>query len=52
MSGTAKVKAEAQAIVDAAIDEAGVAWDALPAAEKAPTAGFETLTRPVKYTLP
>ena len=52
VEGTAKVKAEAQAIVDAAIDEAGVAWDALPAAEKAPTAGFETLTRPVKYTLP
>ena len=52
VEGTAKTKAEAQAIVDAKIDEAGVAWDALPEAEKAPTAGFETLTRPVKYTLP
>ena len=52
MSGTAKVKAEAQAIVDGKIEEDQAAWDALPEAEKAPTAGFETLTRPEKYILP
>ena len=50
VSGTAKTKAEAQAIVDAKIDEAGVAWDALPEAEKAPA--IANNTRPVKYTLP
>ncbi len=49
VSGTAKTKADAQAIVDAKIDEAGVAWDALPEAEKAPATNH---TRPVKYTLP
>ena len=49
VSGTAKTKAEAQAIVDGEIDEAIVAWDALPEAEKAPAAND---TRPVKYTLP
>ena len=49
VSGTGKTKPEAQAIVDAKIDEAGVAWDALPEAEKAPAAHN---TRPVKYTLP
>ena len=48
--GTAKTKAEAQAIVDAKIDEAGVAWDALPEAEKAPTIAHKT--RPARYTLP
>jgi len=52
VSGTAKVKAEAQAIVDAAIETQQAEWDALPAERKAPTAGFETHTRPVKYTLP
>lgn len=46
VSGTAKVKADAQAIVDAKIDEAGVAWDALSDAEKA------NHSRPVKYILP
>jgi len=50
VSGTAKTKADAQAIVDAKIDEAGVAWDALPEAEKAPAQPYNT--RPVKYTLP
>ena len=50
VEGTAKTKAEAQAIVDAKIDEAGVAWDALPEAEKAPA--IEHKTRPTKYTLP
>ena len=52
VSGTAKVKADAQAIVDGKIEEGQATWDALPEAEKAPTAGFESLTRPVKYTLP
>ena len=50
VGGTAKTKAEAQAIVDTKIDEAGVAWDALPEAEKAPAESSNT--RPVKYTLP
>ena len=50
VEGTAKTKAEAQAIVDAKIDEAGVAWDALPEAEKAPA--IASNTRPAKYTLP
>ena len=52
VSGTAKVKADAQAIVDGKMDEAQAAWDALPEAEKAPTVGFENISRPVKYTLP
>ena len=50
VEGTAKTKVEAQAIVDTKIDEAGVAWDALPEAEKAPAEPSNT--RPVKYTLP
>ena len=52
VSGTAKTKAEAQAIVDGKIETAQAEWDALPAERKAPTAGFESHTRPVKYTLP
>jgi hypothetical protein len=46
VSGTAKVKAEAQAIVDGKIDEAIVAYDALSAEEQA------RQSKPVKYTLP
>jgi len=46
VSGTAKVKADAQAIVDGKIDEAIVAWNALSAEEKA------RRSEPVKYTLP
>jgi len=46
VSGTAKVKAEAQAIVDAAIETEQVAWDAQSAEEKAHT------SRPEIYTLP
>ena len=46
VSGAAKTKAEAQAIVDGKIDEAIVAYDALSEAEKA------THSKPVKYTLP
>jgi len=46
VSGTAKVKADAQAIVDGKIDEAIVAWNALSAEEQA------RQPEPVKYTLP
>ena len=46
VSGTAKTKAEAQAIVDGKIDEAIVAWNALSAEETA------RQSEPVKYTLP
>ena len=49
VSGTAKVKADAQAIVDGKIEEGQAAWDALPEAEKAPATNN---ARPVKYTLP
>ena len=49
VSGTAKTKAEAQAIVDGEIETHQAAWDALPEAEKAPANHH---TRPVKYTLP
>tara|TARA_R110002012_G_scaffold62654_1_gene164752 strand:- start:1317 stop:1610 length:294 start_codon:yes stop_codon:yes gene_type:complete len=49
VSGTAKTKAEAQAIVDGIMETAQADWDALPEAEKAPTTHN---TRPVKYTLP
>ena len=46
VSGTAKVKADAQAIVDGKIDEAIVTWNALSAEEQA------RQSEPVKYTLP
>ena len=46
VSGTAKVKADAQAIVDGKVEEAIVAYDALSAEEQAQH------SRPVKYTLP
>ena len=49
VSGTAKVKAEAQAIVDGEIETAQAVWDALPEEEKAPATSF---SRPLKYTLP
>jgi len=48
VNGTAKLKAEAQAIVDAVIETAQAEWDSLPAEHKAE----HSLTRPVKYTLP
>ena len=50
VSGTAKTKADAEAIVDAKIEEGQAEWDALPEAEKAPTIPHNI--RPVKYTLP
>ena len=50
VNGMAKVKADAQAIVDAKIEEYQAEWDALPEAEKAPVREF--ITRPEKYTLP
>ena len=46
VSGTAKVKADAQTIVDEAIDEAIVAWEALSAEEQA------RQSKPTKYILP
>ena len=46
VTGTAKTKAEAQAIVDGKIDEAIVAWNALSAEDQA------RQSKPVKYTLP
>ena len=46
VNGTAKVKVDAQAIVDAKVEEYQAEWDALPEAEKAERA------RPEKYTLP
>ena len=46
VSGTAKVKVEAQAIVDGKIDEAIVAYDALSAEEQA------RQSKPEKYILP
>ena len=46
VTGTAKVKAEAQAIVDGKVEEAQVAYDALSAEEQAEH------SRPIKYTLP
>ena len=50
VSGTAKLKAEAQAIVDGKIEEGQAAWDLLPEAEKAPA--IRSNPRPAKYTLP
>jgi len=52
VNGTAKVKADAQAIVDGIIEQGQTDWDALPEAEKTPTEGYEHIVRPVKYTLP
>ena len=46
VSGTAKVKADAQAIVDGKVEEAIVAWNALSAEEQA------RQSEPAKYTLP
>ena len=46
VSGTGKTKSEAQAIVDAKIDEGIVAYDALSAEEQA------RQSKPAKYTLP
>ena len=47
VSGTAKVKAEAQAIVDGKIEEAQATWDALSEEDKA-----QNPNRPIKYILP
>ena len=46
VSGTAKTKADAQAIVDGKVEEGQAAFDALSAEEQAET------HRPTKYTLP
>ena len=50
VNGTAKTKAEAQAIVDGEIETAQAAWDALPDEDKAPAKPGNP--RPVKSTLP
>jgi hypothetical protein len=50
VNGTAKTKAEAQAIVDGIYDTFQADWDALPAEDKAPAKPENA--RPVKYTLP
>ena len=49
VGGTVKTVAEAQAIVDAEVQAAQAAWDALPDAEKAPA--NELNTRPTDITL-
>ena len=51
VSGTAKVKAEAQAIVDAKVEEYQAEWDALPEEQKLPAHSSYYL-RAEKYTLP
>ena len=51
VNGTHKTLSEAQAIVDAEVTQAQADWDALPAEQKAPTAGFESITRPEDITL-
>ena len=49
VGGVVKTVAEAQAIVDAEVQAAQAAWDALPDAEKAPAVEFNT--RPTDITL-
>ena len=49
VAGTVKTKDEAQAIVDAEVQAAQAAWDALPAEEKAPA--VENNARPTDITL-
>ena len=51
VAGTRKTLSEAQAIVDAIITQRQADWDALPAEQKAPSAGFENMTRPEDITL-
>ena len=54
VNGTAKVKAEAQAIVDGEIETAQAAWDASPP-DASDTSGVRDNTpsmRPEKYILP
>ena len=49
VAGTVKTKDEAQALVDAEVQAAQAAWDALPEDEKAPI--VETNRRPEDITL-
>jgi len=51
VNGTAKVKAEAQAIVDGVIETYQAEWDALPEEQKLPAHSSYYL-RAEKYTLP
>ena len=47
VNGTAKVKADAQAIVDAKVEEGQAEWDAFTEEQK-----VSQPNRPLKYTLP
>jgi len=49
VAGVIKTRDEAQAIVDAEVQAAQAAWDALPDAEKAPA--VESNPRPTDITL-
>ena len=51
VKGTHKTLSEAQAIVDAEKTQAQADWDALPAEQKAPSVGFENISRPEDITL-
>ena len=51
VNGSHKTLSEAQAIVDAEITQRQADWDALPAEQKAPTPGFEGMTRPSNIVL-
>jgi|TARA_R100000988_G_C3984260_1_gene158738 hypothetical protein len=51
VAGTHKTLSEAQAIVDAIITQRQADWDALPADQKAPTPGFDDITRPENIVL-
>ena len=51
VNGTHKTLSEAQAIVDAEITQAQADWNALPAEQKAPSVGFENISRPEDITL-
>jgi len=53
VNGTAKVKAEAQAIVDAKVEELQAEWDVLDALPEAEKEKYPVgPSRPIKYTLP
>jgi hypothetical protein len=52
VNGIEKTKAEAQAIVDAAVEATQVGWDAVPLEQKQNGDGELHLLRPYKYDLP
>ena len=51
VAGERKTLSEAQAIVDAEVTQSQADWDALPAEQKAPTPGFEGISRPENIVL-